>query len=152
VSLFFAHFYKTNLHYMSPQMSNVYVFNIASAFSGFKVRFLISSYCAGNVTLCREQHVARELRVERACSSTRAWSSDIANLKTFTCHIHKSPSPARPYNLFFFCNQSQWRLSICQMTTFEPLPPSRIPHDFLVSLSSWRVPPRCIIWQWLGYL
>jgi hypothetical protein len=54
---------------MSAQINSWTFFKTASAFylsfakERVKIRFLISKVFAGNITLCREQHVARELRV-----------------------------------------------------------------------------------------
>ena len=57
---------------MSPQINSSNVFKIGLAFyldfAGERVkrRFFIANVSAGNITLCREQLVARELRVARA--------------------------------------------------------------------------------------
>ena len=58
--------------YLSIKNSSC-VFKMASAFYlGFarewvRRHFLISKVSAGNMTLCRGQHVAREIRDERIC-------------------------------------------------------------------------------------
>jgi hypothetical protein len=57
---------------MSPNLNSSEVFDIVSAFyPGFsrenlKIIFLISNVSAGHITLCRKQHVARELGVKLA--------------------------------------------------------------------------------------
>jgi hypothetical protein len=46
---------------------NSSAFYLGFARESVKSRFLILNVSAGNITLCRIPHVARELRVDRAC-------------------------------------------------------------------------------------
>jgi hypothetical protein len=114
VSLFLAHFYKVNyqcnvcLHKQTPlSFQNCFgvLFRLCQG-KGFKRRFVISNVPAGKTTLCRGQHVARELQVEWPRCSMRwqslqgqFWDKTITirnNSNTCTLHyIRTQPLPLR---------------------------------------------------------
>ena len=48
-------------------MKNFFVIYFGCAMEMVKRRILISNVSAGNITQCREQHVAQELQIERVC-------------------------------------------------------------------------------------
>jgi hypothetical protein len=100
---------STNKHLIS--MKNCFVIYFGCAREMVKRRFLISNVSAGNITHCREQHVAQELQIERVCHMPWAVDSVVQRIVipvTRAWHFLRSRVDEWPSDLERTCEYIEW--------------------------------------------